>query len=235
MAEEKKNPLGPTGERVRQNLKRIREEKRLTFVELSALLSETGRPIPVLGLRRIERGERRVDADDLAALAVVLNVGLTALLLPPDWTEDQIELTPGRSVSSSTAWRWAEGQGTAMDEPRSAASAGPTVDPAISRAALEREEEWARKQAEFLALTLPPGRRRARENQAVRLGRSLVEIIEDLVDPYPGSDRATLAALGRMARGRHAQLGIELDEIVEQLPPVHPGLPIADNDGRENP
>jgi hypothetical protein len=56
----------------------------MTFVELSERLSAAGRPIPVLGLRRIERGERRVDVDDLVALAVVFGVSPERLLRPFD-------------------------------------------------------------------------------------------------------------------------------------------------------
>jgi transcriptional regulator with XRE-family HTH domain len=83
MADTPKTSLGPVGEALRQNVKRLREMKKLTYVELSAKLAEVGRPIPVLGLRRIERGERRVDVDDLAALAVVLSAPPVDLLVPP--------------------------------------------------------------------------------------------------------------------------------------------------------
>lgn len=238
MAEEKKNPLGPTGERVRENIKRVREAKRLTYVELSDRLSEEGRPIPVLGLRRIERGERRVDADDLIALSVVLNVGPASLLLPPSAGEESVNLTKKTAVRSRTAWQWAEGQRTAMDfEPGEAVSlAGPGADPAIYAEVSEREQEWERRQAEYLDMTQPPERRRANASQAVRLGRNLVDVLDDLVDPEPSADRSVLAARGRMARRRHAQLGLELDEIIEQLPPVHPGVPLpdAEKDGEQS-
>lgn len=65
-------------------MKRLREDQRLTFVELADRLSKIGRPIPVLGLRRIERGERRVDVDDLFSLAEVLGVEPIALLYDED-------------------------------------------------------------------------------------------------------------------------------------------------------
>lgn len=228
MADKQKTPLGPIGETLRHNLRRIREAKRLTYVELSDLLSKTGRPIPVLGLRRIERGERRVDADDLAALCVVLNVGPAGLLLPPTSSDERVNLTEGHSVTSRTAWQWAEGQRTAMDyEPGEGVNlAEPGADPAISAEAVEREQEFERKQAEYLALTQPPERRRAGGHQAVRLGRNLADVIEDIVAPEPDVDRSVLAARGRMAQRRHAQLGFELEEIIEKLPPVHPGVPV---------
>ncbi|MFC9874340.1 helix-turn-helix domain-containing protein [Nocardia salmonicida] len=81
---EKKNPLGPTGETVRANIARHRAGLNLGYAELSRQLEALGRPIPVLGLSRIEKGERRVDADDLMALAVVLDVPPADLLLPYD-------------------------------------------------------------------------------------------------------------------------------------------------------
>lgn len=63
-----------------QNIKRIREGQKITYVELSERLAALGRHIPVLGLRRIERGERRVDVDDLMALAAAFGVEPIRLL-----------------------------------------------------------------------------------------------------------------------------------------------------------
>ncbi|MDO3647671.1 helix-turn-helix domain-containing protein [Nocardia mangyaensis] len=85
---EKKNPLGPTGETVRANIAHYRAGLNLGYAELSRQLEALGRPIPVLGLSRIEKGERRVDADDLMALAVALNVSVLALLVPPSSRPD---------------------------------------------------------------------------------------------------------------------------------------------------
>jgi transcriptional regulator with XRE-family HTH domain len=102
-------PLGPAGESLRNNIKRIREEKRLTFVELSKQLDEIGRPIPVLGLRRIEKGERRVDVDDLMALADVLKTPPVLLLLPLGHQE-QVEVLPGREMPAWEAVKWFTGR-----------------------------------------------------------------------------------------------------------------------------
>lgn len=74
--------IGPAGQQVACNVKRIREERRLTYVELSERLAGAGRDIPVLGLRRIERGERRVDVDDLIAIASVFGVRPELLWAP---------------------------------------------------------------------------------------------------------------------------------------------------------
>lgn len=83
MTEGTKNPLGPAGHNVRRNVRRLREERRMSYRELSERLVVAGRLIPVLGLSRMERGERRVDADDLVALAVVFGISPGQLLEPP--------------------------------------------------------------------------------------------------------------------------------------------------------
>lgn len=78
----KKNPLGPIGENVRLNVARYRAERGLSYTRLSDRLANAGRPIPTLGLARLEKGERRVDADDLVALAEALEVTVEHLLAP---------------------------------------------------------------------------------------------------------------------------------------------------------
>jgi hypothetical protein len=78
----KKIELGPTGVTVAHNIRRLREVRRLGHTELSRELAGVGRDIAPLGLRRIETGERRVDVDDLLALAVALEVPPNVLLMP---------------------------------------------------------------------------------------------------------------------------------------------------------
>ncbi|WP_017239528.1 helix-turn-helix domain-containing protein [Streptomyces sp. SS] len=110
MADEKRNPLGPTGEQVRANVARIREARGMTKKQLADRTAELGRPIPPLGVSRIEAGTRRVDVDDLAALAVALRVSPVTLLLP--WTDgpaDAVEVTAAGTVQAAVAWFWADG------------------------------------------------------------------------------------------------------------------------------
>lgn len=83
MSDAPKNPLGPAGHNVRRNVRRLREERRWPYTELSERLAQEGRMIPVLGLSRLERGERRVDADDLVALAATFGLTPQQLLEPP--------------------------------------------------------------------------------------------------------------------------------------------------------
>ena len=108
---EKKNPLGPSGEMVCENVKRLRAG--MTYKELAEKLAAVGRPIPTLGLRRIEAGTRRVDADDLVALAVVFDVSPLTLLLPSDGMRalsSPMTGVPDRDVSHNTQWLWGLGQ-----------------------------------------------------------------------------------------------------------------------------
>ena len=105
-------PLGSIGRYVIENLKELRDARGLSYRELSDRLRELGRPIPTLGLSRIEKGNRRVDADDLVALAIALRVNPAALLLPrTGGNEDLVELAPNVHRSMLRAWRWMDSAG----------------------------------------------------------------------------------------------------------------------------
>lgn len=110
-AAHKKNPLGPTGRTVAANVKRLRTKHGLAYTELATKLEELGRPIPTLGLRKIESEERRVDADDLVALSLALGVNPNALLLPP--TNDAshfVTITAAGMHPAHDVWRWGRGE-----------------------------------------------------------------------------------------------------------------------------
>lgn len=102
----KKNPLGPTGDTVRANVLRYRNRMNLGYADLARRLEDIGRPIPVLGLSRIERGERRVDVDDLIALAVALGVAPTSLLLPDTSTADEPVKATGIDGTAADLLGW---------------------------------------------------------------------------------------------------------------------------------
>ncbi|MFD8234014.1 hypothetical protein ACFV20_19300 [Streptomyces sp. NPDC059696] len=76
-------PLGPAGNNVRRNVRRLREERRWGYRHVEERLAQLGRPIPALGLSAIDAGERHVDVDDLVALAAVFGLGVEELLQPP--------------------------------------------------------------------------------------------------------------------------------------------------------
>jgi hypothetical protein len=79
-----KKPIqpGPIGVAVAQNVETLRELRNLSYAKLSRLLTGLGRPIAPLGLTRIRDLQRRVDVDDLVALALALDVSPVTLLLP---------------------------------------------------------------------------------------------------------------------------------------------------------
>jgi transcriptional regulator with XRE-family HTH domain len=104
-------PQGPIGAYLIRNLAALRGTLKLSYQDLSVRMREAGRPIPALGLSRIEKGTRRVDADDLVGLSLALGVNPAALLLPRDVEpDDEIELAEGRRVTARDAWAWADGQ-----------------------------------------------------------------------------------------------------------------------------
>ena len=68
-------------QRVARNIRRIRQHRDLTAAALSDRLAEIGHPILDSGILKIEHGGRRVDVDDLVALAEALGVEPAMLLL----------------------------------------------------------------------------------------------------------------------------------------------------------
>ena len=62
------------------NLRRMRRERELTTAALSQRLAEIGHPIAATGITKIEMGDRRVDVDDLVALAAALDTTPNQLL-----------------------------------------------------------------------------------------------------------------------------------------------------------
>lgn len=103
---------GPSGLRVAANIKALREAQGISLRMLSARLTELGRPIITSGIHKIETGQRRVDVDELVALALALDVSPNRLLLPPEARTDRsVDLTPEVTIpTEDAAWRWATGE-----------------------------------------------------------------------------------------------------------------------------
>lgn len=103
--------LGPTALAVAGSVHRHRTRMGWGFARLSRELTRAGRDIPPLGLARIESASRRVDVDDLTALAAVFGVSPTSLLQPASETPDTpVELTGiGIAIPASRAWDWLTG------------------------------------------------------------------------------------------------------------------------------
>ena len=76
----KPNELGVASQRVARNVRLLRHHRDLSYAELSRRLTAAGHPILDTGLMKIEKGDRRVNVDDLTALAEVLQVEACALL-----------------------------------------------------------------------------------------------------------------------------------------------------------
>lgn len=106
---------GPAAGRVAANVEAWRRHRRLSLEALSLRMSDVGRPVLASGLSKIEQGERRVDVDDLVALALALEVTPTRLLLPPEADGEPVQLTGAVSAPASMAWRWAAGDAAAPD------------------------------------------------------------------------------------------------------------------------
>lgn len=101
--------MGATGAVVGCRCRELREARGWTYKETSDRLTAAGRPIPTLGLRKIEALDRRVDADDLVALAVIFDVNVSALLLPSTGV-GEVEVTGAGNVSAARAWSWMDGK-----------------------------------------------------------------------------------------------------------------------------
>jgi transcriptional regulator with XRE-family HTH domain len=101
----------PTGLTVASNVRRIRERRGLSTYQVSRQLRQVEQGIAPSALGKIERGERRVTVGELTALAAVLNVSPSALLLPlDDDPAHSIEITGAGSVPADVAWDWMDGR-----------------------------------------------------------------------------------------------------------------------------
>jgi transcriptional regulator with XRE-family HTH domain len=89
---------GKVGHLVAAEIRRRREQRQLSLQTLSDYLEVLGRPILPSGLSKIEAGTRRVDVDDLVALADALGTVPSALLRggvpkkPGGYTEEDMEI-----------------------------------------------------------------------------------------------------------------------------------------------
>lgn len=106
---------GPTARRVAANIRRIRRERwqDISTAELSRRLKEIGQPIPDTGITKTEQGTRRVDVDDLVAIALALAVTPNTLLLPEVGyvgSTDIHHVTPVVEGTAGEAWMWAQGE-----------------------------------------------------------------------------------------------------------------------------
>ncbi|MFS0912803.1 helix-turn-helix domain-containing protein [Microbacterium sp. 179-I 3D2 NHS] len=106
------NEIGPTGETVAANIARVRRGIGMSLQELESRLDMLGRRISFSGLSKIERGQKRVEVDDLMALAIALDVSPNALLLPIIEEPDRETAVTGAEGSLALFWQWATAEET---------------------------------------------------------------------------------------------------------------------------
>lgn len=107
-----RSELGPTAAAVAFAVRQHRDRMGWGYARLSRELTKVGRDIPPLGLGRIESGTRRVDVDDLTALAVVFGVSPVSLLMPAspnDHPDGYVALTGTAVIPANRAWGWLTG------------------------------------------------------------------------------------------------------------------------------
>jgi hypothetical protein len=106
-----------TAETVSANVKRLRMKQNLGLRGLSKKLGEVGRPLGHSAVDQIEKGTRRVDVDDLMALALALDVSPITLLMPDmhmPGADDPAKMVavPGMDtkVSAGRLWLYLRGE-----------------------------------------------------------------------------------------------------------------------------
>jgi hypothetical protein len=144
-----KNPrqpvtLGPTGRRVSERLKAVRGG--MSLRDLADELAKIGHPISADGLSKIETGKRRVDVDDLVALAIALDVSPARLLLPAGKPDDEVTLTKKVTAKWESAWAWAQGE-RALPEGNGRWLSDVPLNPAWEAEVNERAARWRSENA----------------------------------------------------------------------------------------
>ncbi|MFE8013644.1 helix-turn-helix domain-containing protein [Streptomyces antibioticus] len=100
---------GPAAAQVARNIQRVRKARQLKQSDVSERLAAAGRPTLPTVVSKIERGERRIDVDDLVAFGRALDVP-PVLLLFPLGEESDVEVLAGQSVPTWDAFRWFVGE-----------------------------------------------------------------------------------------------------------------------------
>jgi transcriptional regulator with XRE-family HTH domain len=102
---------GPTAATVAANVARLRKARGWSIYALAGAMEKAGRPITPSAIAKLEKMQRQVSVDDLTALAAVLRVNPSALLLPlTDDPAEAVEVTGVGEVNSERAWDWVDGE-----------------------------------------------------------------------------------------------------------------------------
>ena len=92
-----------------RNVAELRSARGYSVRALADRLDALGHPMLPSAITKIEKGARRVSVADLVALAVALDVSPPRLIMPPERTDEPVQVTPARSATWEAAWRWATG------------------------------------------------------------------------------------------------------------------------------
>lgn len=138
---------GPTSATVAENVQRLRKCRSLSIYQLSAQLRAAGRPITPSAVGKIERQQRQVTVDDLTAIAAILGVSPSALLLPlTDDPGSKVEITGVGPIAADDAWDWVDGR-RRLDRPCSDLGAAELEFALYSRPPIRRDREIERGEA----------------------------------------------------------------------------------------
>jgi transcriptional regulator with XRE-family HTH domain len=131
---------GPLGRNLIANVEYLRQARGLSWRQLSAELDGIGRPIPPLGLGRMLKGERRVDVDEAAALAEVLDVTPDVLLSAPEAVRRPRVEVPAAVREARNLTAQIESLIATSGDPEASGRASGYADRALRRVQIEVEE-----------------------------------------------------------------------------------------------
>lgn len=101
--------IGATAHTVAGNVERLRKVRNLTWTQLSERLESLGWNLTPVAIKNIESVKRRVDVDDLVALAAALGVSPATLLGPPFKEPTETAQVLNLEVNAVLLWEWLRG------------------------------------------------------------------------------------------------------------------------------
>ncbi|MFJ5861512.1 helix-turn-helix domain-containing protein [Pseudarthrobacter sp. NPDC092439] len=119
----------PIGARVAANIARLREKRGLSQPQLTELLKERGISFARGAVSKIEKGQRKLDPDELVGFALALGTTPNALLFGEDsfLPTEELGLTQADNYPAERVWTWADGEFP--------------IEPATTKAQLEFQKE----------------------------------------------------------------------------------------------
>ncbi len=197
---------GPVSDYVAVNLASLRKSAGMSQQELSTRLTEVGRPMLPSAISKLEGRERGVDVDDLVALAVVLGVNPSRLLLPDESGDGEVQLTPARTTTGWAAWQWADGQ---WPLPTTSELDGLNTDEELEQFQLRSRPGQLRRQEDHPLMRAAKALQHRARGVLRHIGKS-PEVTRD----RPDLGLETTLTLARRAAARFSG---ELDAIEEQV------------------